>query len=1018
MNERLALLNAVDAVLPETEVLRLALQQAVAEFSGLGGVIHVRGSVNAHRMYLVTASGLPRALTRAWDGIPDGGPEAPALAVRGGSTVWLPASSGPGTGMVSTPLLSPKGTFGALSVVTTAPGEPTTAQKDTLRAVAGWAADRLRRAEEPTVPPPEQTAPGARDVTGATGGRDGHPRHWSKNGLTVTDPPPSTRTSSTRATPAVSTPAAATPAAPETAGIPRLPDAPDIPGAGAQDVLKATRVGSWELYAPTGRLHVDRTLLDLFGFDPETYDGRTETWLSIIHPDDRPWVVNEWKQAVNTFGLIDLEYRVRRPADGTLMWAHVRGRAEPGTEDRPYRIVGTAWDSTETGLSRDAIRRALRHMSDGFLSLDSSWRIAFVNVEAEGLLGCSSRRLVGSVLWDLPVVQRVPGLEARCRETAAGTTPAGFDAEWPDTGRWFHIRLVPVPDGLACYFADITERRQREEEREAAERQAAERAARIQELTADLAEAVTTQDVTDAVARRVLPPFGASGLVIQVNENDRMWVVGMVGYPEEFREEVNGVSASRRAPAADRLRTRIPWFCGSVEEYARTYPEHAARPGAIHKEAFAFLPLIVSGRGVGVCVIAFDRPHEFTGEERTLLMAVSGLVSHALERARLYDAEHSRAQQLQRTLLPRALPTLPAVTAAARYLPAGQGMDVGGDWYDVIPVSGCRVVLVIGDVMGHGLSEAVTMGRLRTAVRTLTDLELPPEEILNHLSELISGLGDDSFATCLYAVYDPTNGVCTFASAGHPPPAVVHPDGSVTFPESAPDPPLGVAEPPYETVELQVPEDSLLVLYTDGLVESSCRDIDTGMDRLAQLLAAHHDGDLDDLCDRLTSELLPADQQNPDDAALLVVRAHRLAPESIATWSLPDDPQSAGTARKFVGEQLAAWHLDELVTTTELLVSELIANVVRHARGPVRLRLLHCTALVCEVYDGSPTTPRIRRASETDEGGRGLQMVAALSEHWGIRYTGSGKCIWTEQALLVPETAASSTSGSSLDHVA
>ncbi|MFF3750607.1 SpoIIE family protein phosphatase [Streptomyces sp. NPDC002018] len=1009
MNERLALLNAVDAVLPETEVLRLALQQAVAELNGLGGVVHVRGSANPQRMYLVAASGLPRTFTRSWDGIADGAPEAPVLAVRKAVTLWLPDPAGPGTGMVSVPLMSRNGPFGALSVVTTAPAEPTAVQRDTLRAVADWAAERLRRAEKPVATPPDQQAvPGAHDVTGAEGAPEALsiPGAPDPRGPGAPDLPSPQNAAERNAAEGQSTP--------DTPSTPGGPGVEDV--SGAQDVLRATRVGSWELHAPTGLLQVDESLLEMFGIDPDTYDGRTETWMSIIHPDDQPWVANEWNQAVSTSGLIDLEYRVRRPDDGSLMWAHVRGRAESDGNGRPYRVVGTAWDSTESGIGRDAIRRALRFMSDGFLSVDGAWRITFVNVEAERLLGSSSRRLVGTVLWELPVVRRVPGLESRCRETAAGTTAIGFDAEWPDTGRWFHIRLVPVPDGLACYFADITDRRQREVDRATAERQAAERATRIQELTAGLAEAITTQDVTDAVAQGVLPPFGASGLIIQVNEDDRMWIVGSVGYPKAFLDKVDGSSTSQRSPGADRLRTRAPWFCASVEEYVRTYPEHAERPDAIGKQAWAFLPLIVSGRAIGVCVIAFDQPHHFTDEEQTLLMAVSGLVSHALERARLYDAEHSRAQQLQRTLLPRALPSLPAVTAAARYLPAGQSMDVGGDWYDVIPVSGCRVALVIGDVMGHGLPEAVTMGRLRTAVRTLTDLELPPDEILNHLNDLISGLGDDSFATCLYAVYDPTSGICTFARAGHPPPAVVGPDGTVSFPASAPDPPLGVAEPPFETVELAVPEDGLLVFYTDGLVESACRDIDAGMSRLAELLGDRPGADLDTLCDALTSDLLPADQQNADDTALLVVRAHRLAPDDVATWSLPDDPQSAGTARKFVGEQLAAWDLEDLAATTELLVSELIANVVRHARGPVRLRLLHSTTLVCEVYDGSPTTPRIRRATETDEGGRGLQMVAALSEHWGTRYTATGKCIWTEQPLVLPETAMPPVPG--LDEVA
>jgi hypothetical protein len=326
-------------------------------------------------------------------------------------------------------------------------------------------------------------------------------------------------------------------------------------------------------------------------------------------------------------------------------------------------------------------------------------------------------------------------------------------------------------------------------------------------------------------------------------------------------------------------------------------------------------------------------------------------------------------------------------------------MDVGGDWYDVIPLSADRVALVIGDVMGHGLPEAVIMGRLRTAVQTLSDLELPPDEILGRLNDLVSGLGDDSFATCLYAIYDPITGLCTMARAGHPPPAVVSPDGTVCFAPGAANPPLGVAEPPFETVELPVPEDGLLVLYTDGLIESARRDTDSGMRLLAELLRRHPGDSLDVLCDRLTSALLPADQQSSDDAALLVVRVRPTAPDAIATWSLPEDPQAARTAREHVHDQLAEWDLEELTLNTELLASELVANVIRHAKGPLQLRLLRSRNLICEVFDGSLTTPRIRRASWTDEGGRGLQLVSALSDRWGTRYMSTGKSIWTEQSL-------------------
>ena len=536
------------------------------------------------------------------------------------------------------------------------------------------------------------------------------------------------------------------------------------------------------------------------------------------------------------------------------------------------------------------------------------------------------------------------------------------------------------------------------EAEQAAEVGGTERAARIQDLASALAEAVTSLDVVTAVADRVLPPFGASGLIIQVPDGDIMRVIGAVGYSQSFIDVITA-PVRELAPVEEAMRTHRPWFVSSAEEFVQRYPGMADIPARAGKQAWAFLPLVVSGDVAGLCVISFAYPRRLTGAEQALLIALSGLIAQALERARLFDAEHARAQALQRALLPQGLPALPAVTAAAQYLPAGQGMDVGGDWYDVIPLSADRVALVIGDVMGHGLPEAVIMGRLRTAVQTLSDLELPPDEILGRLNDLVNGLGDDSFATCLYAIYDPTTAICSIARAGHPPPAIACPDGLVYFAKGHGDPPLGVADPPFEVVDLPVPEDSLIVLYTDGLIESADCDIDSGMSRLAELLRTHHAQDLNQLCNGLTEALMPADRQRPDDAALLVAQVHATAPDSIATWSLPENPQAASAAREHVRETLGAWHLHDLTLTTEMLASEMVANVVRHARGPARLRLLRSRSLVCEVFDGSLTTPRIRRTSWTDEGGRGLQLIAALSDRWGTRYMATGKCIWTEQSL-------------------
>jgi serine phosphatase RsbU (regulator of sigma subunit) len=652
------------------------------------------------------------------------------------------------------------------------------------------------------------------------------------------------------------------------------------------EVFRAAGIGAWDWFLDSGVLKLDETAMAVMGVDPDTYDGLINTWTSLVHPDDYPWVAEDTRRAMYSGGPFDQEFRIRRQ-DGTTRWVQSRGQVLADADGRPSRLMGVIW---ETARSRDA--------NGG-------------------------------------------------PETEVGGT---------------------------------------------------ERAARIQDLASALAEAVTAQDVVTAVADRVLPPFGASGLNIQVPDGGIMRIIGSVGYSQSFIDVINA-PADQLGPVEDAMRTHRPWFISSAEEFVQRYPGMADIPARGGKQAWAFLPLVVSGRVAGLCVISFAYPRRLTGAEQALLIALSGLIAQALERARLFDAEHARAQALQRALLPQELPALPAVTAAAQYLPAGQGMDVGGDWYDVIPLSADRVALVIGDVMGHGLPEAVIMGRLRTAVQTLSDLELPPDEILGRLNDLVNGLGDDSFATCLYAIYDPTTAICSVARAGHPPPAIVCPDGKVEWAKGHGDPPLGVADPPFEIVDLPVPQDGLIVLYTDGLIESADRDIDAGMGLLAELLRTHHAQDLNQLCNSLTEALMPADRQFPDDAALLVAQVHATAPDSVATWSLPENPQAASAARRHVRETLGAWDLDDLTLTTEMLASELVANVVRHARGPARLRLLRSRSLVCEVFDGSLTTPRIRRTSWTDEGGRGLQLIAALSDRWGTRYMATEKCIWTEQSL-------------------
>ncbi|MFE2719104.1 SpoIIE family protein phosphatase [Streptomyces mirabilis] len=916
------------------ELLRLGLEQTMAVLGGLGCMVHL-GVLGSSGLYLVADTGLPSALVRAWGEVGREEQVPPARAVRERTAVWMPAGApgkagavpgrpSSGAGILSVPLTVSGGLQGAVSVVTSAPGEPGAEAQRLLGAVAEWAADWLRRST---------ALPGAAD----TG--------WYGSGEQMT----------------------------------------------GREVMV-----SWGWDFAGGAVEGDRSALGILGLDHGTFDGRIGTWRHLVHPQDLPLLLARMDAAIRARSAYSLEYRQRQP-DGSYRRLEARGDARLHADGTSVRLIGTLRDITGSGLDLPSAGRALLDMSDGFLAVDRRWRIVFANPEAERLLGPSGH-LLGRLLWEAVPDLREPGVENACRQAADDGRPAGFDLRRSTDGRWLHVRLVPVPEGLTISFTDITRVRRLQDQQDTA----GERTARIAELTRALATAVTGRDVVGVVGAFMLPLFGADGVGVWVQERGRIFAVGTFGYPAEFVKRIEGIRIEDTPPVAQALIDCVPNFIPSPEEFIRRYPGMADIPDADGKKAWAMLPLVASGHSVGCCTLAYERPHAFTHEERTLLTALSGLVAQALERARLYDAEHGRAQELQRGLLPRTLPSLPAVTAAARYLPAGEGMEVGGDWYDVIPLSADRVALVIGDVMGHGLSEAVTMGRLRTAVRTLADLELPPDEMFIHLNDMVNGLGDDFYATCLYAVYDPTSRLCSLTTAGHPPPAVVYPDGTAHFPDLPLNPPLGAADPPFDTAVIELPEDSLLVLYTDGLVESPDRALDRGMAHLAQVLCtAERSGTADpkSLCDCLIAALLPDPQRALDDTALLVARTHAAAPADLACWQLLGEPKAAGQARHHIRDQLDAWDLEELAMSTELIVSELVGNVVRHAKGPVMLRLLRSRTLICELADGSATMPRIRRAADTDEGGRGLQLIAALTDRWGARYTPSGKCIWTEQSL-------------------
>ncbi|MDQ0828636.1 serine phosphatase RsbU (regulator of sigma subunit)/anti-sigma regulatory factor (Ser/Thr protein kinase) [Streptomyces achromogenes] len=392
---------------------------------------------------------------------------------------------------------------------------------------------------------------------------------------------------------------------------------------------------------------------------------------------------------------------------------------------------------------------------------------------------------------------------------------------------------------------------------------------------------------------------------------------------------------------------------------------------------------------------------DFTGDD---LLVASQLATHTalgIHKAVLYAREASVADTLQRTMLPPSLPEPTGVALASRYLPSSRTAQVGGDWYDAIPLPGNRVALVIGDVMGHSMTSAAIMGQLRTIVQTLAGLDLPPDEILHHLDEQAERLGSEHTATCLYAMYDPVLHRLLVSNAGHLPPVLLHPDGSTEILPVPPGAPIGVGAGGFESTEMHAPAGATLLLYTDGLVESRDSDVLTGVDRLRARLRSAGTGStpaaLEELCDLALGTLGSGGRD--DDIALLAARFEGIPPETVAYWYMAPRPQTARQARRLTRRTLHAWGLDSLVESTELLVSEVVANAVRFASRPITLRLLRTDVLRCEVGDDSPLVPRMRHARLSDEGGRGLFLVDQLAQRWGATRVSVGKVVWFEQSL-------------------
>ncbi|WP_408994964.1 SpoIIE family protein phosphatase [Streptomyces europaeiscabiei] len=680
----------------------------------------------------------------------------------------------------------------------------------------------------------------------------------------------------------------------------------------------------------------------------------------------------------------------------------------------------------------------------GFLLIDTDLRVRRANHRFASIYGGVADDHRGRGVHDYlqsPEAERVEATLRRVMETGDSITDMHITGFVPgsEERRHWSINLFRVhsgtgrPIGIAWLATDITARRSAAREAAAARRNLA----LLNEAGTRIGNSLDLETTARELLDVVVPGFCDLATVDLYQ--------GLLMGDETPPGLADGSAELRRVAFASAVSDApfvggpAPVDVGAVHHYPFNSPcadaLRTARPqqvpedGGLIQSTLA-VPMVAHDTVVGLVQFSRTKGSEPFGErDRGLAVELAARAAVCIDNARLYRREHERALILQRSLLPPGDPEASGLDIACRYLPGNAATEVGGDWFDVIELPGHRTALVVGDVMGRGLRAAVAMGELRTAVRTLALLDLEPAEVLSALDEIARGLGTPGggqsasrtsssrprdkdlaevyLATCVYAVYDSVTRRCTFANAGHLPPVLVEPGESALMLDVPPGMPLGVGGEPFEEVEVELPEGALLALYTDGLVESRDHPLDEGLQAFvgaltepAQPPTALRTGtprSLEDVCDHVLSTL--DTHHGEDDIALLMARVQGLPEDSVGDWTLPREPRSVGRAREYARGRLQAWDLEPLIDTAELLVSELVTNALRYGEGEIRLRLLLDRTLVCEVWDAGLVQPRRRRARDTDEGGRGLQLVGLLSAAWGSRRTPRGKTVWFELPL-------------------
>ncbi|MEV5433668.1 SpoIIE family protein phosphatase [Streptomyces sp. NPDC052701] len=803
---------------------------AVRAARGYGGLVYLC-SRDRRSLVLTVVTGVPRSLLKAWWRVPVGGALPMAEAYRAGESLWLPderatmvrfpqftAALPYSFASVHQPVRVGGETVGVLVVLWPAARGPEDGE------AAGAALRAARRDMEERLARRPDAAAGAPGVT------------YDAEPVSVRFPTP---------------------------------------------VARAVRVGLIEWDLDSGLCSVDDEALAVLGLRRADFGGALADIESRVSPDDLHELRASRQDALASGQVRARHFRVLdesaqgdevryRPVE---LWGHlVRGGA--GSE---HLLVAALVDAAGGVTAAEAAER----LPDGLFSLDQDGRGIYANRRCAELLGCEREQLLGRYPWDVITWLRDPAYEDRYRAAMLSQEPVSFLVRHPADG-WLGFVLYPGVHGLTGRVFPAGPPTGDEPVRTAAagvvpgtavgapppEPIAAPRAGalyHVVQMASALTEAVTVKDVCRAVSEQLLPAFGADQLALYTVRDGRMYLLWESGYPEGFLVPFEGVGLDTRLPGVHALTTRLPLFFESPEDLSGAYPGIALD----RMSAWSFLPLVASGHPVGSCILGWGARHRFTPDERSALTALSGLVAQALERARLYDAESAVARGLQEGLLPHRLPVIEGLRTTGRYLPGTQGMAIGGDWYDVIR-TGRGVALVIGDVEGHSVGAAAVMGQLRSAVHAFAASERPPQEVITHTNRLLAELDADTCATCCYVELDPGSGRALVVRAGHPPPLLRHPDGRAETLDLAGGVMLGVQpDAVYPVTALTLEPGSVLVLYTDGLVEHPGSDIEAGIQEVHRCLAQTPTDSVEHLADQLIRAARRTPDR-PDDVALLL----------------------------------------------------------------------------------------------------------------------------------------------------